>query len=91
MIPVERERLADVLHCLQLSVLRRGERKCLARRRSMARPDKHISPRYVQFHRHARDLRAHRRQEKMHPDRAFAAERAADERTDHAHVLQFQT
>ena len=42
------------------------------------------------FHRNARDFRAHRGEQDVHPDRAFAAERPADERTDHAHIFHFK-
>ena len=85
------ERLAHVLDRLQLSVARRGERKSLARRRAMAGADKHIPARDVHFDRNARDLCAHRREQDVHPDRALAAERAADERADDSHVFELES
>ena len=56
----------------------------------MSSADKHIPARDMQFHRNASDLRAHRREQDMHPDRAFASERAADERTNDPHILSLE-
>ena len=57
----------------------------------MSSADKHIPARDMQFHRNASDLRAHRGEQDMHPDRALASERAADERTDNPHILPLES
>ena len=84
------QRFADVLHRLQFSITRRGKRQRLARRRAMAGADKHIPARDVQLYRNAGDFRAHGRKQDMHPQGAFAAERAANERTDDPHIFELE-
>ena len=56
----------------------------------MAGADEHVSSRHVQFHRNAGRFRANRRDKNVRPDRALASKRAADERTNHAHIVERQ-
>ena len=81
--------VADMAHRAQFSIARRRQRYRLRRRRAMAGADKHVPPRHMHFYRNASRFRAHGRSKDVRPDRAFAAERAAHERANHAHIFDW--